>query len=197
MAEPLDKAALEQVFLNARTVNQFTAQDVSDELVHQLYDLMKWGPTSMNCQPGHYLFVKSAAAKERLVPALMAGNVDKTRQAPLTVIVATDTQFYDHLPTQFPVNPGARAMFADNVELGRSTALRNATLQGAYLLLAARMLGLDCGPMSGFDQAAVDAAFFPEGRYQSNFLINIGYGDASGNYPRGPRLAFAEAAEIL
>tara|TARA_R110001592_G_scaffold363371_2_gene685870 strand:- start:12927 stop:13580 length:654 start_codon:yes stop_codon:yes gene_type:complete len=197
MSKSVDKAVLEQVFLGARTVNKFTAQEVSNELLLQLYDLMKWGPTSMNCQPGHYVAVKSPEAKKRLVPLLMQGNQDKTRAAPVTVIVATDTQFHQHMPEQFPANPGAADMFTSNPELSAATALRNSTLQGAYLMVAARMLGLDCGPMSGFDNRAVDSEFFPEGRYQSNFLVNIGYGDPSGNHPRGPRLAFEVAVDIL
>jgi 3-hydroxypropanoate dehydrogenase len=197
MSKSVEKDVLEQVFLAARTVNAFTAQEVSDELLMQLYDLMKWGPTSMNCQPGHYVAVRSPQAKERLLPLLMSGNQDKTRAAPVTVIVATDTQFYKNMPEQFPADPGAADMFKSSPELSEATAVRNCTLQGAYLIVAARMLGLDCGPMSGFDNRAVDAEFFLEGRYQSNFLVNIGFGDPSGNHPRGPRLAFERAVEIL
>ena len=197
MNQSLDTQALEQAFFNARTFNKFTSQKVSDALIMQLYDLMKWGPTSMNCQPGHYVFIKSQEAKQRLKSALMPGTQDKTMAAPATVIVAFDTQFYKHLPLQFPANPNAQAMFEANPELSQTTALRNGTLQGGYLILAARMLGLDCGPMSGFNNQAVDAEFFSDGRYKSNFLINIGYGDASGNYPRGPRLAFSDAVDII
>ena len=197
MGSSLNAGVLEQVFLGARTVNKFTAQQVSEELLAQLYDLMKWGPTSMNCQSGNYVAVKSPEAKESLLPLVMSGNQDKTRAAPVTVIVATDTQFHQHMPEQFPANPGAADMFTSNPALSEATAQRNGTLQGAYLIVAARMLGLDCGPMSGFDNQAVDAEFFPDGRYRSNFLVNIGYGDPSGNHPRGPRLAFEEAFEIL
>ncbi|SEK76228.1 hypothetical protein/3-hydroxypropanoate dehydrogenase [Colwellia chukchiensis] len=197
MPTPLDTHALAQVFLNARTFNKFTEQAVPDALIIKLYDLMKWGPTSMNCQPGHYLVVKSPAAKKRLQPALMPGNQEKTMAAPATIIVATDMQFYQHMPTQFPANPNAQSMFESNADLTEQTALRNSTLQGGYLILAARMLGLDCGPMSGFDNQAVDAEFFADGRYKSNFLLNIGYGDASKNYPRGPRLTAEQAVEIL
>ena len=197
MNQSLDSHALEQAFFNARTFNKFTQQEVSDALIMQLYDLMKWGPTSMNSQPGHYVFIKSQDAKQRLKSALMPGNQDKTMAAPATVIVAFDTQFYKHLPLQFPANPNAQAMFEANLEMSRTTALRNGTLQGGYLILAARMLGLDCGPMSGFNNQAVDTEFFPDGRYKSNFLINIGYGDASGNYPRGPRLPFIDAVDII
>lgn len=197
MSEALDQSVLNQAFANARTTNKFTGRDVPDALILQLYELMKWGPTSMNCQPGHYVMVKSEAAKQRLIPTLMPGNRDKTLGAPVTVIVATDTRFYENLSSQFPANPQAGEMFESNAELSRVTAFRNGTLQGAYLILAARMLGLDCGPMSGFDNRAVDAEFFPEGRYQSNFLVNIGFGDPAGNHPRGPRLAFEQAVEVV
>lgn len=196
-SKPLNSETFEQVFLNARTFNKFTEQEVSDELIAKLYDMMKWAPTSMNCQPGHFVVVKSAEAKARLNPALAAGNQEKTMGAPATIILATDTQFYDHMPTQFPANPNAKDMFKANNELAEITAFRNSSLQGGYLILAARMLGLDCGPMSGFDNAAVDVEFFADGRYKSNFLINIGYGDPSKNYPRGPRLPLEDAVEIL
>lgn|SRR5690554_288496 len=197
MPSPLDAHALEQAFLNARTFNKFTDQEVPDALITKLYDLMKWGPTAMNCQPGHYVVVKSQEAKKRLNAGVAAGNQEKTMAAPATVIVAIDTQFYQHMPSQFPANPNAQATFEANKELAQKTAFRNASMQGGYFILAARMLGLDCGPMSGFDNAAVDAEFFPDGRYKSNFLINIGYGDPSKNYPRGPRLPFEQAVEIL
>ena len=140
---------------------------------------MKWGPTSMNAQPGRIVFVRSAEAKEKLKGALMGGNVDKTMAAPVTAIVAYDTEFHEHLPTQFPAMPGARDMFHGNTGLIETTGLRNSSLQGAYLILAARALGIDSGAMSGFNNAAVDAAFFPEGKWKSNFLINLGYGDAT------------------
>jgi 3-hydroxypropanoate dehydrogenase len=183
-------------FRNARTFNKFSDRTVSDETLQQLYELCKWGPTSMNTQPMRLVFVKSAAAKEKLKPALSPGNVDKTMAAPVTAIVASDSRFHEHLATQFLANPNAGAMFAGNDTLASATAFRNSTLQGAYLIIAARLLGLDCGAMSGFNPAAVDAAFFPDGRYKANFLVNIGYGDASGNYPRGPRLPFADVARI-
>ena len=197
MSQALDDAALAQAFTAARTFNKFTEQEVTDELILRLYDVMKWGPTSMNCQPGHFVVVRSEAAKNRLIPALMPGNRDKSMAAPATVIVATDSRFYDNLPTQFPALPAARDMYVGNSQLAQGTAFRNSSLQGAYLIVAARMLGLDCGPMSGFDNQAVDAEFFPDGRYKSNFLVNIGYGDPSGNHPRGPRLPVAEAVELL
>jgi 3-hydroxypropanoate dehydrogenase len=197
MNRALDNAAFEQTFLNARTFNKFTQEDIPDALIIRLYDLMKWGPTAMNCQSAHFVIVKSQEAKMRLAPALLPGNRDKSLAAPATVIVATDTRFHENLPSQFPSKPNAGSMYESNAELRQVTALRNSSLQGAYFILAARMLGLDCGPMSGFDNQAVDAEFFPDGRYQSNFLVNIGFGDSSGNHPRGPRLPFGRAVEIL
>lgn len=196
MTQALPTAALEQTFLNARTFNKFTDQPVSDETLRQLYDLAKWGPTSMNSQPARYVFVRSAEAKARLAEALSPGNVAKTNAAPVTVIVAMDNQFYEHLPEQFPA-VNAKPMFEGNAGLAEATAQRNSALQGAYLIVAARQLGLDCGPMSGFDPAKVNAAFFPDGRHKVNFLINLGYGDASGNHPRGPRLPFEAVASIV
>ncbi len=189
--------ALNQAFLTARTFSKFTEQAVPDETITQLCELTQWGPTSMNCQPARFVFVRSAEAKAKLKSCLAPGNVDKTMAAPLTVIVAQDSRFFEHLPTQFLPNPNAQAMFANNVELAQVTALRNSSMQGAYLILAARMLGLDCGPMSGFNNAAVDAAFFPDGRFKSNFLINLGSGDASALHPRGPRLAMDVTCNIL
>lgn len=197
MHHALDAAAREQVFLHARTFNRFMDQEIPDEVIIQLHDLMKWGPTAMNCQPGHFVVIRSQEAKGRLQPLLMPGNREKTLTAPATIIVATDTRFYENLPTQFPANPKAKELFDASNEMTQQTAFRNSTLQGAYLMIAARMLGLDCGPMSGFNNAAVDKEFFPEGRYRSNFLINIGYGDPAGNYPRGPRLPFDQAVVIL
>ena len=150
----------------------------------------------MNCQPARCVFVRSAEAKERLKPALSSSNVAKTMAAPVTVIVGTDTRFFEYLPEQFPAYD-ARPMFAGNAALAQETAVRNGSLQGAYLIIAARALGLDCGPMSGFNSAAVDAAFFPDGRIKSNFLVNLGVADPAVGYPRGPRLDFATAAQIL
>lgn len=196
MSEALNDAALKQLFTEARTFNKFQSTPIDDAMLHSLVDLMKWGPTSMNAQPGRIVFVRSAEAKEKLKGALMGGNVDKTMAAPVTAIVAYDTEFHEHLPTQFAAMPGARDMFHGNTGLIETTGLRNSSLQGAYLILAARALGIDSGAMSGFDNAAIDAAFFPEGKWKSNFLINLGYGDASGNWPRGPRLAFETMARI-
>lgn len=192
----LDPAALDQIFLNARTFNRFTEREIGDATLRQLYDLLKWGPTSFNTQPARYVFLRSAAARRRLAPALAPGNLDKTLAAPMTVIVACDSRFYEFLPEQFP-GFDAQPIFAGDTALAERTAFRNGTLQGAYLIVAARALGLDCGPMSGFDNTKVDTEFFPDGRWQSNFLVNLGYGDASGNYPRGPRLPFEVASQVL
>lgn len=197
MSKSVSNKALEQAFINTRTFNTFTKNPVPDEMLKQLYELMKWGPTSMNSQPGHFVFLKTSEAKQRLNSTLLPGNQAKSLAAPVTVIIASDTQFFNHLPEQFPAIPNAKEMFESNAEFSQATAERNSSMQGAYLIIAARMLGLDCGPMSGFDNNAVDAEFFPEGRYKSNFLINLGYGDSSGNYPRGPRLSFDEATRII
>jgi 3-hydroxypropanoate dehydrogenase len=160
-----------------------------------LYDLLKWGPTSANCSPARIVFVRSREGKERLRPALSAGNVDKTMAAPVTAIIGHDLRFHDQLPRLFP-HTDARSWFAGKDELIRTTAFRNGTLQGAYLIVAARSLGLDCGPMSGFDNARVDAEFFPGGTVKSNFLCNLGYGDPAKLHPRSPRLAFDEACRL-
>lgn len=196
MTHALDAAALDQMFLAARTFNKFTPEPISDDLLRRLYDLYKWGPTSMNTQPGRVVFVRSAEAREKLRPALMPNNVEKTMAAPVVAIVAHDTAFFEHLPTQFPANPGARDLFAGNAGLSADTATRNSALQGAYLIMAARALGLATGPMSGFNPAAVNEAFFPDGRWKVNFLINLGWGDPSGNRPRGPRLAFEDSVVL-
>jgi 3-hydroxypropanoate dehydrogenase len=196
MTAPLSSEALAQVFTAARTFNKFTDQEVSDATIQALYELVKWAPTSMNAQPARFVFLKTPAAKARLKPALAAGNADKTMAAPLCVIVAFDSDFHHHITEQFTAFD-ARPMFDDSPALTAITAFRNGSMQGAYLILAARSLGLDCGPMSGFDNGAVDEEFFSDGSFRSNFLINLGYGDASGNYPRGPRLGFETACQIL
>ena len=196
MPNALATQALAQLFTEARTFNKFTDQPVSDATIAQLYDLLKWGPTTMNSQPGRFVFIRSEQAKARLKPTLSPGNLDKTMAAPVCVIVAHDSNFQEHITAQFPAYNG-RPMFDADPELAKTTAFRSGTLQGAYLILAARSLGLDCGPMSGFNNAAVDAEFFPDGRFKSNFLINLGYGDASGNYPRNPRLSFDTSCQIL
>ena len=196
MSTPLPTASLEQSFLSARTFSKFTDQVVSDALLHQLYDLAKWGPTSMNCQPARLVFVRSPEAKVQLKLALSPGNVDKTMAAPVTAIVAMDSRFFDHLPELFPAM-NAKPMFESNATLAEGTAFRNSSLQGAYLILAARQLGLDCGAMSGFDAAKVNAQFFPDGRFQANFLVNLGYGEVGTPHPRGPRLPFETACSIV
>ena len=197
MSQALPDTALAQIFRSARTHNRFKSDPIPDSLIHQLYELWKWGPTSMNCQPARVVFVRSAQAKEKLKAALSPGNVDKTMAAPVTAIIASDTQFFDNLPTQFPAMPAARDLFAGNAQLASDTAFRNSSLQAAYLIMAARSLGLACGPMSGFNPAAVNEAFFPDGRFKANFLLNIGVADPAGIYPRAPRLAFDQAAQIV
>lgn len=193
---PLSDEALDTLFLSARTHNSWEEREVSDELLEKLYDTMKWGPTSMNCTPMRLVFVKSREAKERLKPALSPGNVDKTMAAPVTAIIAHDSRFYEHMPTLFP-HMDAKSMFEGNKTLAETTMFRNGTLQGGYLILAARALGLDVGPMSGFDAAKIDAEFFADGRYRSNFLANLGYGDGKNLFPRGPRLSFQDTARIV
>ncbi|HUV99701.1 MAG TPA: malonic semialdehyde reductase [Gallionella sp.] len=192
----LDDRSLNLIFRDARTHNGWLDKPVSDTLIHQIYDLMKWAPTSANSSPARIVFVRSAAAKERLLPAMAPGNLDKTRAAPVTAIIAHDTEFHEKLPKLFP-QADARSWFAGNQPLIDTTAFRNGTLQGAYLILAARALGLDAGPMSGFDNAKVDQEFFPDGKVKSNFVINLGYGDHAKLFPRNPRLPFEEAAQIL
>ena len=193
----LPDSSLDQIFSAARTYPRFLDRPVDDVMLRRLYDLFKWGPTSMNCQPARVVFVRGAEAKERLRPALSPGNVEKTMAAPVTAIVALDSTFHEFLPTQFPANPGAAGLFASNATLARDTAVRNSALQGAYLMLEARALGLAVGPMSGFDPALVNQAFFTDGRWQVNFLVNLGWGDPSGLHPRGPRLPFEEVVRIL
>jgi 3-hydroxypropanoate dehydrogenase len=191
----LDDAALAQLFTEARTHNAWLDKPVEDALLQRVYDLAKMGPTSANCSPARFVFVKSKEAKEKLRPTLIEGNVDKTMSAPVTVILASDQRFYDKLPYLFP-HTDARSWFAGNDAAIESTAFRNSSLQGAYLMLAARALGLDCGPMSGFDPAKLDEAFFAGTPLRSNFLINLGHGDPAALFPRSPRLAFDEAARI-
>ena len=187
---------LDQLFLKARTANGFLDQPVPLELLKEAYDIAKMGATSMNTQPSRYLFLLSRQSRARLLPALSAGNLDKTRDAPVTVIVATDTKFYEHMP-QVWHKPGAKENFEGNPALAQATAIRNGTLGGAYFMLAARAVGLDCGPMSGVDLAKVNAEFFPDGRLQANFLINLGYGDDSKLFDRNQRLSFEQACSVL
>lgn len=196
MTTSLDKNALDQLFLEARTYNEFLDTPISQDTMKELYDLFKWGPTSMNTQPARFVFLSSPESRERLLPALAPGNAEKTRNAPLTVIVAFDSEFYENLPTQFSAYD-AKPMFENNHDLASATAFRNSSLQGAYVMLAARALGLSVGAMSGFDPAAVNAEFFADGRFKTNFIINLGYGKPEGFHPRGPRLGFDEVADIL
>ena len=195
MSISLDDVALERLFRAARSIHKFKSDPVTDATLHALYDLLKWGPTAFNAQPARYVFIRSPAGKARLDPALSAGNRDKTRIAPATAIIAYDTQFFEHLPEQSPT--ANVELFSTNAALAESTAFRNGTLQGAYLLLAARALGLAVGPMSGFNPEAINREFFPSGRYRANFLANIGYADDSAPRPRGPRLNFADVAEVI
>lgn len=211
MGQMVDDTALNTLFRNARTYAKWQPRPVTDETLHDLYDLLKWGPTSANASPARFAFLRSKEAKERLRPALAPLNVEKTMAAPVTVIIAYDLRFYQHLPRLFAHSPGMARLFESNPEMVETTAKRNSSLQGAYLIMAARALGLDCGPMSGFDQAKVDEEFFaagkpcfgcdqeffPEGHVKSNFLCNLGYGDPSSVHPRLPRLPFNEACSFL
>ena len=190
------KEAQEQLFLNARTHNGWTDQKVDDETLRKVYDLMKWGPTSANCSPARLVFVITPEAKAKLLPCMAPGNVDKTKAAPVTAIIAQDLEFYEKLPKLFP-HADARSWFKGNTPLVESTAFRNSSLQGAYFMIAARAFGLDCGPMSGFEPAKVDAAFFEGTTLRSNFMCNLGFGDPSKLFPRSPRLDFEEACSIL
>ena len=207
----LGDECLDVLFRNARTYSHWLDRPVSDDTLRQIYELMKWAPTAANANPARFVFVRTQQAKERLKPALAPGNVGKTMSAPVTVIVAYDLMFYEKLPKLFPHSPGMRDLYTTNPQLVEVTARRNSSLQGAYFLLAARALGLDCGPMSGFDNMKVDEEFFaagkecegcdqeffPEGHVRSNFLINLGYGDESKLHPRLPRLDFSEACSLL
>ncbi|KJK26400.1 nitroreductase [Burkholderiaceae bacterium 16] len=210
MSKRLSEEGMDLLFRDARTHNAWLNQPVSDETLRQLYDLMKWGPTSANCCPARILFLRTPEAKQRLLPALAPGNVEKTMAAPVTAIIAYDVKFYELLPKLFP-HADARSWFADTPELAGVTARRNSSLQGAYFMLAARSLGLDCGPMSGFDNAKVDHEFFPadakenafqlehfpDSHVKSNFLCNLGYGDPAKLLPRSPRLEFDETCKVL
>jgi len=211
MGQGIDETALDTLFREARTYSAWLPKPVADQTLRDLYDLLKWAPTSSNATPARFAFLRSKEAKERLRPALAPLNVEKTMTAPVTVIVGYDMKFYEQLPKLFPHAPGMKQMFENNPEMADATARRNSSLQGAYLILAARALGLDCGPMSGFDQAKVDEEFFaagkpcfgcdqeffPEGHVKSNFLCNLGYGDSGRLRARLPRLPFNEACSLL
>ncbi len=196
MNKPIAREPLEQIFLAARTHNAWQDKDVSDKVLHELVDIMKMGPTSANCSPARLLFVRSETAKQRLSPFLSEGNRKKTMTAPVCTIIGYDLDFYEHLPKLFP-HDDAKSWFEGKPDHIATTAFRNGTLQGAYFILAARSLGLDTGPMSGFDNAGVDAEFFAATQIKSNFLCSIGYGDTEGLFPRSPRFSFDEIAQIL
>lgn len=196
MSQAIDDAALAQLFLDARTHNKWQQKDVPDSLLVQLVDVLKLGPTSANCSPARIVFVKSPEAKARLKPLVSQGNVEKTMTAPVTAVLGYDMKFHEHLPKLFP-HTDARSWFTGKPEHIRETAFRNGTLQGAYLILAARALGLDTGAMSGFDKDGVTREFFAGTDIEANFLCNLGYGDASALQPRHPRFAFDEIASIV
>lgn len=198
MSGRLDDAALDLILRKARTQNGWLPTPVSDDQLKAIYEIMKLGPTSANCCPARIVFLRTQAAKSRLLPALSAGNVDKTKAAPVTAIIGYDTRFFEWMPKKlFAHRPEMADNFAKNAALAETTAFRNGTLQGAYFMLAARALGLDVGGMSGFDNAKVDAEFFPDGRIKSNFLCNLGHGDPSKVLPKLPRLDFDEACTLL
>ncbi len=188
---------LDIIFRAARCQNAWADKPVNETIIRALYDLLRMGPTSANCSPARFLFVSSREAKERLASHVDDNNRNKTLSAPVCAIIGYDLKFYDKLPLLFPHNLGARDWFTSSEQLIRDTALRNGSLQGAYLIVAARSLGLDCGPMSGFDNNGVDQEFFPDGTIKSNFLCGLGYGDPAGLFPRSPRFEFDEACEIL
>lgn len=192
----LDSTALETLFTNARTHSHWQDKKVSDETLKQLFDLMKMAPTSANCSPARIVFVKSKEAKAKLEQCLDKGNIEKTMAAPVTAIIGHDLAFYEHMPKLFP-HTDAKSWFVGKEDYIKSTAFRNGTLQGGYLILAARALGLDCGPMSGFNNAKCDELFFSGTQVKSNFLCNLGYGDASKLHPRSPRFDFAEVCEVV
>ena len=185
------------IFSNARTYNDWQRKGVSNKILNELYDLMKFGPTSANCSPSRIIFIKSPEAKERLKPFIIESNLEKTMTAPVTAIIAFDIDFHKHLPKLFPHDLDAQNWFNYSQEVAYTNAFRNSSIQGGYFIIAARMLGLDCGPMSGFDQNGLDKEFFPNSNIKSNFLCNIGYGDPTNIFKRSPRFEFDEVCEIL
>jgi len=194
----IDAKSLDTLLRGARTHNVWQDKPVSEDQLRQIHEIMKWGPTSTNCQPARIVFVRSKQGKEKLKPALSPGNLDKTMAAPVTAIIAYDSQFYEHMPRIFPHNPAAQSLYSgeDKKEHALRTAFRNGSLQGAYFIIAVRAVGLDAGAMSGFNNAVVDQAFFPDGRYKSNFLCNIGYGDHSKLFNQNPRLGFDDVCSF-
>ncbi|MGA2879876.1 MAG: malonic semialdehyde reductase [Bryobacteraceae bacterium] len=205
MSTPLSNDAFDVLFQQARTHNAWLDKPVSDDLLHQLYERMKCGPTSANTNPARIVFLRTPEAKQRLLPALSPTNAEKTMKAPVTAIVGYDVRFFEQTPKLFPNNPAMANVFSSSPQLAETTAFRNSSLQGGYMILAARALGLDCGPMSGFDNTKVDAEFFSAAagnpptfsQVKSNFLCNLGYGDAAKLFPRNPRLTFDEACRLL
>lgn len=197
MGGRLDDAGLDLLFRTARTQNGWLDTPVTDDEIRAIYDILKLGPTSANCSPARFVFLRTPEAKARLYPALTAGNVDKTKAAPVTAIIGYDTQFFELLPRLFPHRPEMKNPYVANATLAETVAFRNGTLQGAYFMLAARAVGLDVGGMSGFDNAKVDAAFFPDGRIKSNFLCNLGHGDPAKVMPKLPRLPFDDACRLI
>lgn len=196
MSHAIADTALDQVFRTARTQNTWQDKPISPAVLQAVYDLARMGPTSANCSPARFIFLTTSESKNKLKPFLLPGNVDKVLTAPATAIIGHDMTFYEKLPKLFP-HTDARSWFVGNERLIETTAFRNGTLQGAYLMMAARSLGLDCGPMSGFDNAGVDKAFFDNGPVKSNFICALGYGDPKGLFPRSPRLSFEEACQVL
>jgi 3-hydroxypropanoate dehydrogenase len=192
----LNDTTLETLFSKARTHNAWLGKPVTDAQLHQIYELMKWGPTSANCSPARIVFVKSAEQKEKLAACMAPANVDKTRAAPVTAIIGMDMAFYDKLPQLFP-HADAKSWFVGNQPLIEATAFRNSSLQGGYFIMAARAVGLDCGPMSGFDADKVNTAFFAGSTVKANFICNLGYGDPAKLFPRSPRLTFGEACQLV
>ena len=185
------------IFQEARTHNDWLDKDIHNDILMEIYDLMKWGPTSANCSPTRIIFVKSKASKDRLLPFVIESNLEKTKSAPVTAIIGYDINFHDHLPKLFPHNPDAQNWFNHSIDIAEETAFRNGSMQGAYFIIAARALGLDCGPMSGFDKEGVDNEFFRDTNIKSNFLCNLGYGDKTKLFERSPRFKFNEICEII
>ena len=192
-----DLNKIKDIFISGRTHNDWIEKDVPDSLLRELYNLMKWGPTSANCSPARITFIKSKEAKKRLKKYLIESNIEKTISAPVTAIIAYDSKFFEFIPKLFPHNPEAKEWFSGSEEFAEVTAFRNSSLQGAYFILAARTLGLDCGPMSGFDNVGIDNEFFSESNFKSNFICNIGYGDHNKLFDRSPRFDFDEVCKIL
>jgi len=194
---PISDEAIKQLFTEARSYTVWQAQDVSDEMLRDTYDLMKWGPTSANGCPARIIFVRSEAEIERLIPCVAKGNVDQIKTAPVTAIIAQDNEFYNDLPKLFPPFPGMKDIFEKDKTLSDDTAFRNSSLQGAYFIFALRALGLDCCPISGFDNKKLDAVFFAGTSWKSNFICSLGYGNKEKLHPRLPRLSFDEVCKII